>query len=214
MPYSHYNDSVVVPEKSIEILNFSTIEFKSLFYAHINAHKFRNRYRMNQDSIYDKICETMFVASDHKLRKDRWSKNKKYVYKSLIKLNSNYRYFKLFTFHISLVDYLGKKYYYDKSNTDSDLHLIYGTKEENEIKKKQNDSFIYPLIKSKTQLQFFNDVLKKLIRVFTKSNFKSSYFNRVGFSIRVDQDSLHKKALPRAKIVVMIGGKIMSKIRL
>ena len=214
LPYSHYNDSVVVAENNIDILDFSTIKFKSLFYSHINAHKLRRRSKMRQDSIYDKICETIFVASDHRLRKNSWSKSKKYVYKSLIKQNSNYRYFRLLTFHISLVNYLNKKYYYDNTNSDNGLHLIYGTKEGNEIKKNKNDSFIYPLIKPKTQLQFLNDILSKLIRLFSKSNFKSSHFNRIGFSIRVDKDSLHKKALPRAKIVVMIGGKIMSKIRI
>lgn len=212
--YVKYEDSLEVSEDDINIFNFNREVFKPQFFSFIGNHRFRTgRGKLEQDSIYNRICESIIEMSDKTFGKNRWKKPTKYVYNTVLKLRSNYRYYKVFAFRVSLVKLEGSTYYYDKGDVNTELHLIYGSRRLNKQRKKKDSNYEVNYLEQRNIKELLNHILDEFLSRFKKTNFKSRYYTRIGFSIEVDKKTLNKKAIPTAKVVIMIGGKIMSKIR-
>ena len=214
LDFIDYSDSIRAENSEIDILNFDNEAYKNIFFTEINQHKNRrSRPSLEPDSIYNKICETILLTSHRRLLRRNWAKNKKFIYQSLIQYHSHFRYYKVFSFKIDLVNYNGGGFYYDKNDPKTNIHLISGNRKDNNKMLVKDEEFELKYILPKTEMELFNAITYKFIQNFGLSNFKSRYFSQIGFAIEIDKKTLNKKAIPQAKIVIIIGGKIMSKIR-
>ncbi len=214
-PYHHYQEGGVPMNRELNIINFNASQVISDFYYMVNQHEYRrSRTPLKQDSIYNKICETSLQIFNKSIFRSKqiWNRKKKYFYKALIQLNSNYRFYHAFVFKVKLVDYTWQKYYYDRNDTDSDLHLIYGNKKDNKVK--LDEGFELEYIKPISEALLMTNILRKLVQYFGKKNFGSNYYSKIGFSIKLNEKSVNRRAIPEVYVMVMIGGKVMQKLRI
>ena len=198
----------------LDLINFDTDEVCSNFLYAINTHLFRrHKIKLTQDSIYNKLCQASMETFSRSIFRSKqiWKRKTSYFYKAIIQLESNYRFYQSFAFNVPLVDHLFGQYYYDRHDEGSDLHLIYGSKKANKIKEEEGEplKYIHPV----SEQELVQKILRRLIFKFGKINFSSNYYTRIGFAIKVDARTLNKNRLPEAQVIVMIGGKLMQRLR-
>ncbi len=198
----------------LDILNFDLNVVTSKFYSAVNTHKYRrSKLPLQQDSIYNKICEVGINVFNRSIYTGySWDRKKKYFYKALIKLKSHYRFYQAFVFKVRLVNYKGGAYYYNRSDGGSVLNLVYGSKKQNKIKEDKGLplNYILPI----SELEMMDIILRKLISSIGKRNFGSNFYSQIGFAIKLNPKSINRRALPEAYVMVMMGGKVMQKLRL
>ena len=214
-PFVFYPKSNGPSDRDIEIIHFDSIRASSSFLFSINNHRYRIAKRpFIQDSIYNRICHTVLNSLNNSIyiNSKVWLKKRRYIYKALVKLRSNNRFYHAYAFKIKLVKYGLGQYYYDKNDDETELHLIYGNKNRSKKKIQRGEPLDY--IEPITEQKFNDLVLKKIMRSIGKSNFKLSYYDTIGIAIKLNRRTINRRAIPEAKVVVMLGGKVMQKIRL
>lgn len=214
-PFVFYPESFRPSERDLEIVHFDSIRAASSFLHSISNHKYRiAKIPFKQDSIYNRICLTVLNSLNGSIyiNPSVWLKKRRYIYKALTKMKSNYRFYHAFAFKIKLVKYGIGSYYYDKNDDETDLGLVYGSKTKNKKKVEKGESLDY--IEPITELKFDEILLKKVMRSLGRSNFKLSYYDRIGIAIKVNPRTVNRRAIPEAKVVIMLGGKVMRKMDL
>ncbi len=104
-----------------------------------------------------------------------------------------------------LVDYqFGKRFYYDKSDDETDLQLFYGKRiTQKEI---ENGELKIP-VPTYTYRGFAEKIVDDFFSGFSGRYAKSKSYTMAACYIQVDENSLHKNKIPRAKAIFILGGK-------
>jgi hypothetical protein len=98
----------------------------------------------------------------------------------------------------------GTKFYYDKEDTETPVHLFLGEKPTK--KEKEKDGFkAYP-----AKLYSYQELANAIARQFIsdEGSFKilNNGFDKFGFSLAVEQQTLFKNKLPKIKAIIIVGG--------
>lgn len=141
-----------------------------------------------------------------------WVSVNKYLRRASYRSTCRFNLLRSAVFRISLVDNEGKQFYYDRNGSPDQLNLFKGT---------------YPTFKERMEedapepepLRFFSE--EEIVQQFERqlrrqsqySDLRNGNFCCVGISVEVDQNSLHRKKIPSARVVVLFGARRLKHVK-
>lgn len=102
------------------------------------------------------------------------------------------------------MNYYGKRFYYDKNDTESTTHLFLGNRPSK--KDKEDLGFKPEYMKVYTYEELANFILRHFIKddgYFTNLN---NGFDKYGFSLTVDKKTVFRNRIPKIKAILILGG--------
>ena len=107
------------------------------------------------------------------------------------------------------INYFGSEFYVDKEDETSNLHLFYGSKKPSK-KEKSDEKFKSVPLKQYTYQQLAEIIANSLMH--DEGYFKSlnKAYDQIGLSCVVDPKSLVGKKIPKTKIILIVGGRLIN----
>jgi hypothetical protein len=104
-----------------------------------------------------------------------------------------------------LVDYkFGKRFYYDKEDEETDLKMYYGRKIDAD---KEEEGLVKIPIPTYTYYSFAEKLVRDLMSSFPSRFAKSKSYEKAACYLAVDEKSLYKRKIPRARAIIILSGK-------
>ena len=108
----------------------------------------------------------------------------------------------MFSGHVAIVDYKGRKqFYYEKKDDETDYRLFYGKR--SHLKDSTIKVVPIPLLSYEEFAQY---VMKKVFKGRGKREMKSSAYTHMACEVFVIEKTLFRKKIPMAVVVITFGG--------
>ena len=101
----------------------------------------------------------------------------------------------------NILNYNGKRYFYNKREETTDLHLFYGDKPTSKDKNKEREAIPYY-----TYQELARSIVKSTNQDQNKINNKSKAYKYVGVYCMLDYRTLYKRTIPQLKVITVFGG--------
>lgn len=142
----------------------------------------------------------------------KWGKLSKYFSRAARRSTSPFNLMKTVSFRITLVNNHGRKFYYDGNGEEGQLNLYLGRKKSFKAKDEEEEPERTPLIFF-TGEELLTAFERKIHRDAVWSDLKHGVYSYVGLSVEIDENTLNRKKLPTARIVVLLGARRLQKLR-
>ncbi|WP_070138571.1 hypothetical protein [Crocinitomix algicola] len=200
-----------VPNRSkLSIVDFDKKNYASIIVHQINAYrKKRGRKIFEQDSVFNQVCNTSVKHLPRSFFKDKKKRKKliRYVERSIKYLKGDYRVFNAIIFQVNLTNLKKhQNFHYLSKDQSTELKLFFGKRMKLEDLKNPKKKKPEP-VKAITELDFTKAVITKIQSQNTIYNLLAKNFSHIGLYVKVDEYSLHRKKIPTAFAMVIIGGK-------
>ncbi|MBL4592592.1 MAG: hypothetical protein JKX68_02120 [Flavobacteriales bacterium] len=104
-----------------------------------------------------------------------------------------------------LVDYkFGKRFYYDKNDNETDLQMFYGRKRDSD---KEEEGLLKIPIPTFTYKSFAEKLIKNLVSGYSGRFARSKSYTMSACYVEVDEKSLYRRKIPRARVIIILSGK-------
>ncbi len=101
----------------------------------------------------------------------------------------------------NILNYNGKKFFYNSRDESTDLHLFYGDRPKSTDKDKSRQA-----IPKYTYAELARDIVKSTSKEQNKINNKSKAYRFTGVYVMLDYKTLYRKAIPQIKVITIFGG--------
>lgn len=182
---------------------------KELVLEKLNQKRTRRAYKILENNNALQITADNYTKVLRARKLEKNSENKTRINKKFKKNCRTNGYTNAFVdYHIASIPCIhlsGTKFYYDKEDTDTPIHLFLGEKPSK--KEKSEDNFkAYPV-----KLYSYQELAEAIVRQFVgdEGTFKilNNGFDKFGFSLAVEQQTLFRNRLPKIKAIIIVGGK-------
>jgi hypothetical protein len=155
-----------------------------------------------------------FYTNTYVLRKFENSEdNRLFIKKKIRKICKAHGYDpRLTTFTINTLNairYTRRSYYYDKEENESELHLYYGDHKPTK-KEKQAESYKPEAMKLYSYEEIANLIAEQLIKSSGRLKTLNTAYSQIGLSCAVEPRSIGGRKIPQLKIIMLLGGKIIT----
>lgn len=186
-------------KKLTNILHYAM--FKSIRKKH--AKSFQTSENLNRIA---EVCNTILSKSKFE-NKTSWTNLQKYLHRSFRGINCDFSIIQATAFRVPLIKVHGK-YYYDKSDIDTDLHLFKGKKKTLTKKEIEEGKTIEPKpLEPINEIELAKLYKKKIYKGLKKKHLARGTFTRIGVHILLDEKTINRKKIPTLKVIVIIGAK-------
>jgi hypothetical protein len=200
----------------VDILDFDQQYYAGMIIHELNQkRKSHGRSGFKVDSTFNRICNTgvkhFSRGSFSNRKRQRWiTKHSEF---GIRYLRGNFRMYKSYSFYFNLTN-LGNRtnFYYVAGDETTRLKLFVGKRPRTTSPTHQD--YVEPTpVKPITELQFKTAIIQQLMRKDGSTEFYSKNYSHIGISMRLDEYSVNRRKIPRAYIMIIIGGKQTQKVR-
>ena len=200
----------------IDVLHFNEANYAGIVLDYLNTVRNRKgRKAFEQDESFNRLCRVgMAKFSKNYFRGNKYEHQAvRYSEFSLRYLNAEHRLFKVFTFEVNLT-HLNQftRFYYLRDDHSTDLKLFLGKRPK--ITNPEHEGYEEPKpVKVISEFEFVSRVLKKIRSRAGVRDIYSKNYSHIGLDITIDEYTVHRKKIPKAKVMVVLGGKQLQKVR-
>jgi hypothetical protein len=201
-------------EPSAELFDFMNEDFssiKQLMYAEIGRLSKKQQFKIQHSEILERlsIASTKAWKGSQYANKKKWSSLNKHFKRAKIKLTTNFNLFKSYSFTIPLINSKGKKFYFDRNAPKGTPYLFFGKqKPRNE---EDGDPEPLPFYTKEELMKLF---MNNLYQNGSAKNIRKGNYRFVGVSIELNEQSVNKKLIPTARVVVFYGANRLQRVQL
>lgn len=105
---------------------------------------------------------------------------------------------------IACINFKGKKFFFDKEDTETNTHLFIGDKPSK--KEKEDEKFKSNPVKLYSYQELADLIAKQFISDEGTFKILNNGFDKFGFSLAVEQRSLFRTKIPKIKAIIIVGG--------
>ena len=200
----------------LDVLNFNEQNYEGAILDGLNAQRsLKNRQVFVQDSAYNRMCLTGIAAFSKGYYTSHKNETRvhRYTEIGIRRMQGNNRLFRVIMFKIRLADIGYNEYFYfDRRNFDSELQLYKGKKRLTRKPVIVDDEEAIPVDELSEQ-DFVNNFVKKIKKEMSAREFYSKCYTHIGLSLCVDPSSVGRRRIPKAYVMVILGGKQTQKIK-
>lgn len=199
----------------LEILDFDQQYYSGMIMHELNLKRgLRGKPGFVLDTTFSRICNTgvkHFSRSYFSSRKQH-RRMIKYTEFGIRYLKGEHRLFKAYTFYFNLTNLNGhSRFYHAGGDETTRLKLFQGKRPR--TMNPDNENYVKPIpVKPITEIEFSASIIQQLIRHDGAVEFYSKNYSHFGISMRVDEFSINRRKIPRAYIMIVIGGKQTQKV--
>lgn len=203
-------------ENEMEVIDFDRENYAELLFFEIN--RFRKRKRLKpfiQDSVFNQVCNTCVKHLPRSLLMRNGAPERKtirYIDLGIRHLEGENRVFTAYSFYTNLTDLRRMTtYYYDRRGPDGEMNLYLGTRPTGSDKKGKKAQ-LRP-VEAITEKEWTRRIMKTLYRRAKSFGIRSRDYTHVGISVRLNEYTVERKAIPHAYVMIIVGGKQTFDIR-
>lgn len=200
----------------LDVLNFDEQNYEGAILDELNAQRsLKNRSVFVQDSAYNRMCLTglaTFSKGYYTSHKNE-TRVHRYTEIGIRRMQGNNRLFRVIMFKIRLADIENNEFfYYDRRNFDSELQLYKGKTPT--TRNPEHENYVEPVpVDELSEEDFVNNFVAKIKREISAKEFYSKHYTHISLSLRVDPSSVGRRRIPKAYVIVILGGKQTQKIK-
>ena len=202
--------------KAVEILDFDQQYYSGMITKELNVKRsLRGRPGFTLDTTFNRIANTIvkqFSRSNFSKSKNK-RKITKYTEFGIRYLHGTNRLFKSYVFYFNLTHLTERmNFYYAAGDESTRLKLFVGKRPRSMSPTHENYEKPVP-VKPISELEFRSLIIQRLLRHDGSVEFYSKNYSHIGVSMRIDEYSINRRKIPRAYIMIIIGGKQTQKVR-
>ncbi|MBD3638420.1 MAG: hypothetical protein HUJ25_13800 [Crocinitomicaceae bacterium] len=203
-------DEIAAGAERLDLINLNTQQVCGVVLNGVNSQLSKKlREPLVQDSLLNKICYSgvQTYSTSRYTKRKTWKKEEKNINYALKLNHSRHKMFAAYAFKVDLLDLPGRdKFYCDKRNFDSDLHLYAGHRPK--IRNPEHEDYVEPVpLFAKTEQQMVETLLELLESNGCMRNIMSRKFTRIGMAVRMEERSLYRTKRPYMYVVMILSGK-------
>lgn len=203
-------------QAELDVMNLDKQGYAGLLLEGINSVRtLKQRAVFEQDSAFNQMCNVGVKHFPQAYFRNKTKRHKiiRYAEFGLRHLKGKHRMFRVFSFNYNLTTLSNlTPFYYARNDETSPLKLFWGRRPR--VTDPNHEDYEEPKpVRPISEKEF----VRGLCRAFEHSkggkDLLSRNFTHIGIAIRVDEFTLNRKKIPRAFVMVIIGGKQIQKAR-
>ncbi|MFT5821805.1 MAG: hypothetical protein ACI8ZM_003061 [Crocinitomix sp.] len=200
----------------LEVLDFDQQNYSGMLMEELNLkRKTRGRPGFELDSTFNRICNTGVKHFSRSIFSNRKNQRRliRYTEFGIRYLRGDHRLFKAYSFYFNLTHLHNyTKFFYAAGDETTKLKLFVGKRPR--TMSPTHEDYEEPIpVKPITEKEFGASIIQALLRDDGAVEFFSKNYSHIGVSMRIDEYSINRRKIPRAYIMIIIGGKQTQKIR-